>query len=89
MPIPRDALLEVASPLGLADAAAAAVAATSTVSDRRTAATAEMVEMLGPMGAAAAAGGWVGEAKVQLLADWPCSCVRVKGDVAAVRVAVR
>eukprot|EP00903_Cladosiphon_okamuranus_P007059 g6862.t1 len=90
VPIPREALHEVATPLILADAAAAAAAAAVSpdCGDRKPAAVAAVAEVLGPVGAAAAAAGWVGELNVQLLADWPCSCVRVRGDATAVRVAV-
>ncbi|CBJ31454.1 expressed unknown protein [Ectocarpus siliculosus] len=93
VPIPREALHEVATPLRLADAAAAAAAATAssprTGDGKRTAAAAgQIAEVLGPMGVAAAACGWRGEGNVQLLADWPCSCVRVRGEAAAVSVAV-
>ncbi|CAM9955247.1 unnamed protein product [Ectocarpus sp. 8 AP-2014] len=93
VPIPREALHEVATPLRLADAAAAAAAATAsspkTGDGKRTAAAAgQIAEVLGPMRVAAAACGWRGEGNVQLLADWPCSCVRVRGEAAAVSVAV-
>lgn len=92
VPIPREAMHEIATPLGLADAAAAAALPRGN-GDRGTAAvttaTAQTAEALGPVGAAAAAGGWHGERNVQLSADWPCSCVRLRGDTAAVGVAVR
>ncbi|CAM9696908.1 unnamed protein product [Ectocarpus sp. 4 AP-2014] len=93
VPIPREALHEVATSLCLADAAAAAAAATAsspkTGDGKRTAAAAgQIAEVLGPMGVAAAECGWRGEGNVQLLADWPCSCVRVRGEAAAVSVAV-
>ncbi|CAM9815407.1 unnamed protein product, partial [Ectocarpus sp. 13 AM-2016] len=93
VPIPREALCEVATPLRLADAAAAAAAATAsspkTGDGKQTAAAAgQIAEVLGPIGVASAACGWRGEGNVQLLADWPCSCVRVRGEAAAVSVAV-
>ncbi|CAM9601896.1 unnamed protein product [Scytosiphon promiscuus] len=90
VPIPREAMHEVATPLGLADAAAAANLPRhpGDGGTRGRTGTAHTAEALGPVGAAAAAGGWYGEANVQLSADWPCSCVRVKGDAPAVREAV-
>lgn len=83
--VPREALHDIAAPLVLADAAAVAA---SPGCDRRASAVAETAEALGPVGAAAVAAGWIGEPDVQLLADWPCSCVRVRGDATSVRAAV-
>lgn len=81
----------MATSLHLADAAAAATASSPKTGDgKRTAAAAgQIAKVLEPMGVAAAACGWRGEGNVQLLADWPCSCVRVRGEAAAVSVAVR
>lgn len=97
--MPREALHEVASPLSLAEAASTASTLpfgeirTGGIKDRgiqtAAAATAAVAAMGGLVGRDFALGGWRGEGDVQLLADWPYSCVRAKGDPRAVQVAVR
>lgn len=89
MPIPRVALGEISSALSLADAAATATAFGSGGGDSRTLETAMAAAAGCIAGTATFPGGWLGETGVQLLADWPSSCVRVMGETGAVQSAVR
>ena len=88
VPVPREALGEVSSALALTDAAAAAAPFGSGDGDSRTLETAVAVAAGYLAGTATFPGGWRGETGVRLLADWPCSCVRVMGETGAVQSAV-
>ena len=89
MPVPREALGEISSALALTDAAATATAFGSGGGDSQTLETAGAVAAGCLAGAVTFPKGWRGEAGVQLLADWPCSCVRVMGETGVVQAAVR
>lgn len=92
--VAREALHLVGNPVSLADAALVAVADDSPA-DRvaaTKAAAAAAVEVVSAGGGGRAGGievgEWRGVGEVRLFTDWPCSCVRVRGEEAAVQLAV-
>lgn len=94
MTVPQEALDLIGNPVSLADAALVAVANDSPA-DRAaatTAAAAAAMEAVSAGGGGRAGGAeigeWRGAGEVRLFTDWPGSCVRVRGEEAAVQLAV-